>query len=208
MFIGIDPGQKGGIAGLDLANNILWAIEMPVKKTPKGKIEYDIPRIAALLRASQPTHVYLEHVHSMPKQGVSSTFLFGTGFGILLGIIGTLDLSMSLIVPRTWKAKLAITADKETSRNKASELFPACESFWKLKKHDGLAEAALLAYYGSGLVDLDMIDPGDIWELYHIEVNKNERAAKNSGRHHNTASSPKNRNARKRADQRLRPSAS
>lgn len=191
MFIGIDPGLHGGISGIDYTNGILWSIEMPVfiKDIKTKKLEYDIPRIAGLLRACAPNLVCIENVHSMPGQGVSSTFLFGKGFGTLLGIVGTLGIEQKLVTPRVWKAKLQVTADKNSSREKASQLFPNCGFQWKLKKHDGLAEAALLAYYGSGLPDLDLVVPGDIWELYHIEVNARGKT-RIPRRHHDSITDP------------------
>lgn len=211
MFVvGIDPGLHGGISGINFDTRVLWSIETPLQilDPETKKIDYDIPRIASLLRASNPDLVYMENVHSMPKQGVSSTFLFGKGFGILLGVIGTLGYPLKLVTPRVWKSKLGITADKETARLKADELFPACSAFWKLKKHDGLAEAALLAYYGAGEVDLDLIVPGDISELYSIEVNKGVKASSNSRRNHNSASKSKNRRSRDGKDKRNGSSAS
>jgi crossover junction endodeoxyribonuclease RuvC len=196
LVVGIDPGLRGGVAGLDLERRILWATETPVVKE-KDKLEYDIARIAALLRAAKPDLVVLERVHSMPRQGVASTFLFGMGFGILRGIIGTLDLPIRLVAPQTWKAKLQITADKETSRNRASELFADCRHFWKLKKHDGIAEAALLAHFGADLPALDLVVPGDISELYQIKDNKNVRKAlHDSRRHHDIPSSTRSGRAR------------
>jgi len=211
FFIGIDPGLRGGICGIDYMNGVLWSIEMPVFiSDPKTKkLDYDIPRIAALLRACSPNLVCIENVHSMPGQGVSSTFLFGKGFGILLGIIGTLGIERKLVTPRVWKAKLGVTADKNSSREKDNELFPTCALQWKLKKHDGLAEAALLAYYGSGLPDLDLLVPGDIWELYSIEVNqRGKKTSTVSGRHHARSSDPKDGSPRHRKNKRSNPSTS
>ena len=177
LFVGIDPGIRGGISILDTDRQILWATEMPVinharsalergtreYKKPK-KPEYDIPRIAYLLRGSH--RVCIEAVHSMPGQGVSSTFLFGKGYGILLGVIGTLGIDSTSVAPRTWKKAYYLSADKNVSRARASEIFPHCGAFWKLKKHDGLAEAALLAHYICGIQDnLDLVVPGDISNL-------------------------------------------
>ena len=36
----------------------------------------------------------------------------------------------------------------EEARKRASELMPTASELWKLKSDDGVAEAALLAYYG------------------------------------------------------------
>ncbi len=177
LIVGVDPGIRGGISGLDTEKNLLWSIETPtIIPDPKTKKhEYDINRIAALLKTCQPDLICLEIVHSMPSQGVSSMFTFGKGFGILLGIIGTLGIPLKMVTPRAWKKSLAITADKQTSRDKATEIFGTCKDFWKLKKHDGLAESALLAYFAAGKPTLDLIQKGDIWELYCIKANSSDR---------------------------------
>ncbi len=167
IIVGIDPGIGGGIAVLDTEKQILCATAMPVttnKKTKKS--EYDIARIAGLLARNRPDKIALESVHAMPKQGVTSMFTFGKGYGILLGIIGTLGIPLTLVTPRVWKRKYTLGSDKNLSRERASEIFPRCSQFWKLKKHDGLAEAALLAHYICTNHDrLDLVVPGDISEL-------------------------------------------
>ena len=47
--------------------------------------------------------VVVENVHAMPKQGVSSTFKFGMGVGIIHGVAGALRLPMTLVTPNQWK---------------------------------------------------------------------------------------------------------
>jgi crossover junction endodeoxyribonuclease RuvC len=177
LVVGVDPGIRGGISGLDTEKKTLWSIETPVLLVDqkKKKFDYDIHRIAALFRAANPDLICLEAVHSMPAQGVSSVFNFGRGFGILLGIIGTLGIPLRLVTPRVWKARLGITADKETSRIKANQVFPACKAFWKLKKHDGLCESALLSFFALDNLPLDLIIPENIFDLYEIAENTSVR---------------------------------
>lgn len=207
IVIGIDPGLTGGISGIDTETNTLWAVPMPVivtkpekPKTSRGKIkkiktEYDIAAIARLLEAISPDRVCMEAVHSMPNQGVSSVFRFGTGYGILLGVIGTLGYPLRLVTPRVWKSKYSLSSDKETSRLRATEFFPDCAKLWRLKKHDGIAESALLAHYGLLDTTIDLLQPRDISPLYQIEVSFNGISA-DPGRHHNHSQGTKSRRTR------------
>ncbi len=91
--------------------------------------------------------VVIEHVASMPKQGVASTFKFGMSFGVALGVVGGMDLPSTLVRPAKWKRDMGLTSDKERSRRLAIERWPNHADSFKLKKHDGRAEAALLALW-------------------------------------------------------------
>ncbi|MBC7907617.1 MAG: hypothetical protein H7Y60_12860 [Rhodospirillaceae bacterium] len=46
---------------------------------------------------------------------------------------------------------LALPADKDGARARASQLLPAHAGLWCRAKYDGRAEAALIAYYGATL---------------------------------------------------------
>ena len=83
IIVGIDPGQKGGLAFL---SGRVSAYPMPLV----GK-ELDISTIVELIRlnctfSTDIITAFVEKVHSMPKQGVASSFKFGKSFGCLLGI--------------------------------------------------------------------------------------------------------------------------
>jgi crossover junction endodeoxyribonuclease RuvC len=158
-WLGADPGLSGAIALLTgdcLA--VLDVKDMPAMTTPAGKRVLDHWALASILGGW--TSVFdikgatVELVHSMPKQGVTSSFSFGSSFGALCQGIASAGLDFALIPPATWKAIYGLRGgreNKELSRAKASELFPGHANLWKLKKHDGRAEAVLLAHYGSKL---------------------------------------------------------
>jgi hypothetical protein len=55
---------------------------------------------------------------------------------------------MTLVPPRRWKSALQVPASKDAARFRASQLLPQAAHLWPLKKHDGRAEAALLAVFG------------------------------------------------------------
>jgi hypothetical protein len=61
-----------------------------------------------------------------------------------------------------WKKALGVPADKDGARARASQLMPENAWLWPLVKHDGRAEAALIAYWG--IRTLDLIATGGIRE--------------------------------------------
>jgi hypothetical protein len=92
----------------------------------------------------------------MPKQGVASTFKFGTAYGALLAVTALCEIPTHLVSPRKWKTHFALDSDKEKSRALAIRLWPGCGFFSRVKDH-GRAEAALLARYGAEVVEMASI---------------------------------------------------
>lgn len=153
-FIGIDPGLTGAIVILAEKGDTGLFYDTPitqVKSGKKTKNEYLPSEMAGLLSGytSQNCHVFIESVHSMPGQGVSSSFNFGKGFGIWIGILAALKLPYTLATPQAWK-KLLMQGmkDKDAARIRAQELFPGCVSQLSRKKDIGRADALLIAEYG------------------------------------------------------------
>lgn len=101
--------------------------------------------------------IYVENVHSMPKQGVSSTFKFGMGFGIVLGVLTARAFPHTRIEPSVWKRAVGLPAGapKELSVKRAMEVFPRHARLFVREKLrgtgviplDGRAEAALIAWH-------------------------------------------------------------
>lgn len=139
-FIGIDPGQSGAIAVI--------AADGAVSISSYDKSLYIDALIAAML--DDKVLCILEHVSSMPKQGVASTFKFGENFGWLQGVLDAIGMPYELVRPQRWKKMFSCTSDKNTSIAVARRLFPGvslkrtprCS-----KDDDGMAEALLMAEY-------------------------------------------------------------
>ena len=147
--VGIDPGQTGGLALIRANGQLIEAVAMPaIDSEVSGLL------LAALLHDWQDMvndriRVVIEQVHSMPGQGVSSVFKFGKNFGIALGVVQALGLPLERVTPQTWKKMFVLIGkDKDASRGKATELFPSGADYWKLKKHNGLSDATLIAEWG------------------------------------------------------------
>lgn len=158
---GIDPGLGGGIAFMDDSGSILHYQRMPLKPVldeagkKTGKKIIDIATIAGMVARFEPEHVFIEKVHAMPKQGVTSMFTFGMGFGMLLGLFYSLEamLHTELVTPQRWQ-KMMYTGcsftEEAGSKAKAMarfyELWPDLEE--QGVTHDGVIDACLLAEYG------------------------------------------------------------
>jgi crossover junction endodeoxyribonuclease RuvC len=173
-FIGIDPGKTGGVAiispsGIKLIDCPVIEIKTKVKSkkpnltlfdqladkgTVKSKTKITTKSNPALMASelaqlvTSNSIIAIESVHSMPGQGVRSTFDFGMNFGIWLGVIAALNIPMELVPPQEWKKHYGLIGkDKDASRIIAVQLFPQMAMELKLKKYNGRAEALLLAEY-------------------------------------------------------------
>lgn len=146
MICGIDPGLKGGIAFIH--EGIVLGVRTPVIKVAK-KNYLNVGEIVALLMQHKPDHIYIEKQQAMPRQGVSSTFRTGFGYGVYLGLIIALGIEHTEVTARQWKKDLCVPADKEGARMIATGLFPYASSQWEKKCEDGVAEAAMIAHWGA-----------------------------------------------------------
>jgi crossover junction endodeoxyribonuclease RuvC len=152
MVLGVDPGKTGAIASWDGKN--LRIEDVPTIAIGKGKgktkTEINLPELADIFNIifAGADHAYVENVGAMRGQGVTSMFNFGATFGMLKMGVAMANIPMTLISPVKWKAEMGLNRDKEKSRFRALQLFPAFSEYFKLKKHDDRAEAAVLAYYG------------------------------------------------------------
>jgi crossover junction endodeoxyribonuclease RuvC len=153
VIAGIDPGLAGALFFLDPSNPANGeAIDLPVHMLIRGakkKRELDIAGLIGILATRSITHAFVEQVGAMPGQGVSSVFAFGKTFGAILGVVASRSIPLSLVPPVRWKRALHVPKAKDAARARASQLLPQAAEQWRLKKHDGRAEAALIALYGA-----------------------------------------------------------
>lgn len=133
--IGIDPGASGAIALIH--SGILHTVRM-------SETAHDV---AAFLRnwqeADDAMFAFVEQVHSMPKQGVSSSFKFGTSYGFLKGLLTGMKIPFEEVTPQRWQKAMGCMTrgDKNVSKRKAQQLFPMEKIFhWN-------ADALLIAEF-------------------------------------------------------------
>ncbi len=142
---GIDPGLTGGITFIE--GDEVSAYRIPVVTVKKKKI-LNLVRIVDYLKLFNPDMVYIEKQQSMPRQGVASTFKTGLNYGLYLGLFVALDLKYEEVRAAKWKKDLNVSSDKDLARARASYLLPQASTSWELKCEDGVAESALIAYWG------------------------------------------------------------
>lgn len=151
LTVGVDPGLSGAIAAIT-PNGSIHLHDCPVLKVG-SKNTYNPAGMTMILRQYQDSHfpilVGLEKVHSMPGQGVASTFTFGEGYGVWLGILAALNIPHELITPQAWKKSLmdGQLKDKDASRLVAMRLFPEAGKQLQLKRHHSRADALLIAEF-------------------------------------------------------------
>jgi len=149
-IVGVDPGLNGALAVLGSDGEQAGFCAMPI--TGGKRPEIDGAAIATWLWHFDPINlIVVEQVHSMPKQGVASTFRFGMGYGTILGIVAANKWPLERVEPRRWKDRiLAGTAkDKAAALAWTHRRFPLADltQYNKLIKY-GIADAFGLAEYG------------------------------------------------------------
>ena len=149
LYLGIDPGLTGALGVIDSDGRYVAVYDTPIVRMTLGKKikhDYDLPGMAALLRQHANSTCIIERAQAMPGQGVVSMFMIGGGYYAWLAMMATLHISYLVIPAVTWKRAIGLSKDKEQSRLRAQQLFPAADL--RLKKFHGRAEALLLARYG------------------------------------------------------------
>lgn len=140
-YIGVDPGKMGGFAliyGDGKAAAFPWDDEAFIDEVSSA-------------RAQDNCLAIVERVGAMPKQGITSTFNFGTSYGFIQGVLKALHVPYQLILPRTWKAEYGLNSDKAKSIEVCKRLFPDVSILRTPKcrvESDGMSESLLICEYG------------------------------------------------------------
>jgi crossover junction endodeoxyribonuclease RuvC len=161
-YIGIDPGSHGYIVVLDENGDHVTDLAI------EDSTDQDIARLFHTL-GDVKCVAAMEKVHSMPGQGVATTFAFGQNVGFLLGMLAAFQIPYTLVTPQKWQKAMWISDDmvftvrkdkngedkrqvapKPTSINAATRLFPTTDlrkSERARNPHDGKCDALLIALY-------------------------------------------------------------
>jgi crossover junction endodeoxyribonuclease RuvC len=158
LILGVDPGLAGALALIDTKSGNLIVQDVPTTFVTRNGRAHGKARAVDRVElarwiddAQKPTHIshaFVEHVSSSPQMGVSSAFTFGRTYGEILGVLSAHFIPTTFVTPPMWKAALRVPRDKNGARARASELMPQASNLWRLGKHDGRAEAAMIAYFG------------------------------------------------------------
>ena len=149
-ILGVDPGCSGGLVILLGGKPIEW-MRMPTMKVGKTSV-VNVPQVVReMLGSSGIKHAYIEQVHSMTKQGVTSTATFMRSVGAIEGAVQALGIPMTHVTPQTWKKRAGLIGkDKDAARSRAIQLWPEWGALGKKGEGQALADAALIALHGQG----------------------------------------------------------
>jgi Holliday junction resolvasome RuvABC endonuclease subunit len=157
LIVGIDPGLDGAIAVLNQDGELISVHDAPVLtvKRAKGSKRVYLPTqmhaiASAITDAGRVRLCGIEHVHVMPKNGALSAFSLGMSLGLWEMNAVAHGWPVEWVDPAKWK-RLMLQAgsgnDKQASVLRAQQICPASAQHLTLKKHDGRAEAILIAAY-------------------------------------------------------------
>ena len=145
LYLGIDTGVANGALGA-INHNGEYVDSFMIDHKDKHILALVFKsRILSIVDPREGAEICMEQVHSMPHQGVSSTFSFGRAVGVISAVCELTRYPVHLVTPQRWKKHFHLTADKNESLDMARYLWP--EAKLKLKKDINKAEALLIAEY-------------------------------------------------------------
>jgi len=156
IMIGIDPGLDGAFAFVPVRGDRPWVYDTPtisIQGATRQHRHCEPAEITAILKSAMADYrlrATIEGVHAMPRQGVSSMFSLGEGYGMWLGILAALGIPYSIVSARDWKRAYGLDSDKGRSRAEALRRWPTLADQLNRKRDHGRAEALLIARYRIG----------------------------------------------------------
>ena len=165
MILGIDIGNKGAIALID-GDEIVDICDMPVtnnsiyrNKDGKPALIVDTYKLSSYLKSVLPVSacVIEEPITPFNKtpQSITNSNKRSIGYGMVRACLEMHGVKLLNVKPAKWKKALGITKDKQASIEASHSIFgKSAKEFITLKKHDGRAEASIIAWYGLKCLDL------------------------------------------------------
>jgi len=151
-YLGFDPGKKGFMCLYD--SSYCGYRHYPL--FDGNRLNRDMLEVLEKLSKTYTMMAVIEQVHSMPHQGVASTFSFGTNYGMVIGMLETLGIPFTTVTPGKWQRFICEAVDKASNPkqmhyNAARRLFPnmdfrrseRCKTF-----DDNKVDATLICEYG------------------------------------------------------------
>lgn len=170
-IMGIDPGLKGSAALLRrdinrhgrLASTFLDMVDLEIEPDGEKRNQIDAGFLCDLLERWNPDVVVLENVRpavhgnkfggggeEKSSMSPSDAFRFGLCCGMIRGIVKAYQLQLVMVDPRKWTHSFGLKGgDKKPHIACIKELAPSSRRFITLVKHDGRADAGLIALWYS-----------------------------------------------------------
>lgn len=157
--LGIDPGLKGAFAALTLDDDDLTvrcADGVDGYLGPRAVLERGYPAALTAFATEMgcpPTLTVIEAVQLRPHQGLHAQARAAYGIGIIVGAVASRGWAWEQPTPAHWHQLLGIPAAEDPKQavfEWCSRRLPNLDLRLggRRKPHDGVADAAALAYYG------------------------------------------------------------
>lgn len=143
MILGIDPGKQGALVFLN--NDNINHYQMPLLNN--GRV--DVQKIKALISFHQPSLVVVER--QQIRSGQKGAMAIGENYGRLTGTIDCCRVDYIDPTPQKWQKHFGISGDKAEHIRCCEEngfTVPTKTDRANSPKHDGIADAYLIALYG------------------------------------------------------------
>jgi len=151
-YIGIDPGKKGFMCVYDRS----YSVYKHYPLFDGNRLNRDMVKALWTYAGERDVMAVVEQVHSMPHQGVASTFSFGTNYGMIIGALEALGIPYCTVTPGKWQKFICEAVDKASNPkqmhyNAACRLFPNID-FRRSERSktwdDNKVDATLICEYG------------------------------------------------------------
>jgi hypothetical protein len=151
-YIGIDPGKKGYLC----LYNANYSGYKHYPLFNGNRLNREMLDTIEKLAETYTMIAVVEQVHSMPHQGVASTFSFGTNYGMILGALEAIGIPYVTCAPGKWQKFICEAVDKAPNTkqmhyNAARRLFPNMD-FRRSERcriyDDNKVDSTLICEYG------------------------------------------------------------
>lgn len=151
-YIGFDPGKNGFMC----LYNAGYSGYQHYKLFDGNRLNPEMLQVLDKLKETYDMMAVVEQVHSMPHQGVASTFSFGTNYGMIIGALEALGIPYCTVTPGKWQKCICEAVDKADNTkqmhyNAARRLFPNMD-FRRSERcriyDDNKVDATLICEYG------------------------------------------------------------
>lgn len=150
LFVGIDPGLRGGICALLEDGTPEFVLPLPVYEDSIDVLE--LAEVLADYKGQYDIVAMIEDIIPMPRQGVKSTVKNGFIHGALRATLDLCGHGFYNVSPKEWQSVMLAGLRNGTSKEKSIVVASALVGADKIatptgRPHDGLADAVCIAEY-------------------------------------------------------------
>lgn len=150
MILGIDPGKSGACVFINEDSHSIFRTFLNKEIIEEGPDDL----VDTLIDEMSDLKIFIEKVHAMPGQGVTSMFNFGYADGFLKGIVKSVCSEYTLVTPQKWKKHFGLLkTTKDDARQFVlnhfmQKMLPVPDDLLKVGKGQAIADAYLIGLYG------------------------------------------------------------